>query len=298
MFLFKKFVLASFLFAVIPLYGQELSFVKGSVFFSSDEGKSFRSVKKGGSVAYGSFIRTGEDSLAVLTFPEGSTLKIDPSSEIEIRKVVNEADKKTTNIYHLIKGAIISKFMGAEDRELVVESEHIALAVRGTEFFFGEDDEDYFAAVNSGEVAVVKKGDYDYESLSAGNGLVVENKKGLTKPARYEWANQLSWFNQKEGLKKRSGFKTNKLRVLRRKELRKRLKKLRDRKKKVLSGKFKGRLQSALKNRRLNKKRLNKDKRQLKRTKQRNEVRSGRGKVERFKNRMRNRGVLPRRRRQ
>lgn len=280
--------------------------MKGNIFLfsdgASDKDQSSRSLKKGDSVAYGSSIRTGEDSLAVITFPGGSTLKIDPSSEVEIQEVINEEDKKTTNIYHLIKGAIISKFIGAEDKELVVESEHIALAVRGTEFFFGEDGDDYFAAVNSGEVAVVKKGDYDYESLRAGNALVVENKKGLTKPARYEWANGLSWFNQKEGLKKRSGFKTNKLRLLRRKELRQRLKKLRDRKKKVFSGKFKGRLQRALKNRRLNKNSIKKGQikssGQNKRFKRRNESRPQRGKVENFKNRMRKRGVLPRRRRQ
>jgi hypothetical protein len=257
-------------------YAQELTYLEGSVSLSNSKNGKFKKLTKGDKVPFGSFLKTDQVSFAIITFPGGSTLKLDPESLVEIKEVKAEEDKKTTNIFYLIKGAIISKFIKSADKELVVESEHIALAVRGTEFFFGEEDNQFYAAVNEGEVAVIKKDDYDHESLEAGKSLVIENKKALTLPAAYLWAKKLSWGKGK--LKTKSGFRSKEIRGLRKKEVRERLKQLRKRKRKVFKGKLKGRL----------KKVLDKKKSAIKNKRPR--------KVQKFKQRLRKRKILRRRR--
>ena len=267
-------------------HSQELTHVSGSVSMSMDERKSFNKVSQGMPVPYGAFIKTGSNSLAVVTFPSGSTLKIDPSSKVEITKQVDSQEKKTTNIYRLIKGAILSKFKSTDESELVVESEHVALAVRGTEFFFGEDGNDYFAAVNSGQVDVVKKDDLDYEPLEAGKALVIEDKKELTKPTQYSWANNLAWGLALSKLTSRSGFRDRKLRAARRKEVKSKIKNLRQRTKRVFNRRMKKRLKKAFKvNRRQTLNRAVKKK--LNNT-------TGAKKVQKFRKKMKKRGLLRR----
>ena len=285
--------LLSFISLIFNCYGQELTFLKGKVTLSDSKNGKSKELTKGDKIPFGSFLKTQKESFAIITFPEGSTLKIDPDSEVEISQLEvdqeNEKDKKTTNVFYLLKGAILSKFIGGPERELIIESEHIALAVRGTEFFFGEEGDQYFAAVNEGEVAVVKKDNYDHESLEAGKSLVIENKKTLTLPAAYLWAKKLSWGKSK--VTKNSGFNAESVRSLRRKELKNKLKNLRLRKKKIFKGRFKERMKRAFV-RRKSARMLMKNK--LKKTKVQNSSRKQ--KVQQFRKKMRKRGILRRRR--
>jgi hypothetical protein len=297
----KAFVFLCFSFVNTNICSQEVVFVKGTVKVSPKEGDSFVKVSIGQALALGSFIKTEANSLVIVSFPSGSTLKIDPESEVEISELKKEKeDQNDTSVFRLIKGAIVTKFIKGQDKELIVENEHVALAVRGTEFFFGEDENEAYAAVNSGEIAVIKKGDFDYEPVKAGNALVIENKKELTKAESFEWAKKLNWGSKVKGVGESSGFKNSNLRKLRRTEVAQKIRRIRQRKKKVFKGKLKGNLQRAIKRRTSLRKGLkNRDQVQKNRPKQKVQnlkKRQPKQKVQEFKKRMNKRGVLRRRR--
>lgn len=262
----------------ISIFSQEIVFVKGSVQVADSKEGQYTAVSKGKTLDAAIFLKTGSDSLAIVSFPSGSTLKVDPDTIVEINELDNEeAESSSTSIFHLIKGAILTKFTKGKGRDLIVENEHVALAVRGTEFFFGEDEGQAYAAVRSGEIAVIRKGDYDYESLKAGKALIIENKKELTKPDNFDWARNLNWDTSGVSVNSRSGFKSEKLRKLRREEFGNRIKKLRKRRKNIFKGQFRERIRKA-----------------KKRKEKRIEKKANR--VQKFKNRMKKRRVLrPRR---
>lgn len=285
----KVLVFLYFSFVSTNICSQEVVFVKGTVKASPKEGGSFHQVSVGQAILLGSFIKTEANSLVIVSFPSGSTLKIDPESEVEISELKKEKkDQTDTSVFRLIKGAIVTKFIKGQGKELIVENEYVALAVRGTEFFFGEDENEAYAAVNSGEIAVIKKGDFDYEPVKAGNALVIENKKELTKAESFEWAKKLNWASKVKGVAEKSGFRNSNLRKLRRAEVAQKIKRIRQRKKKIFKGKLKGNLQRSIKRRASLRKGL-KNRKQIQKSRPKQ-------KVQEFKKRMKKRGVLRRRR--
>lgn len=285
----KVFFLFFLFFSSTTIWSQKIIFFKGTVNVANKEEGPFLTVTKGHNLALGDFIKTGLDSFAIVSFPSGSTLKVDPDTIVEINEIEKEGDDKSaTSIFRLIRGAILTKFIKGEDKELIVENEYVALAVRGTEFFFGEDGGEAYAAVNSGEIAVINKGDFDYESLKAGNALVIENKKDLTKPESFEWAKNLNWGSKEGTVGQSSGFRSKKLRTLRNIEIAKKIQNLRQRRKQNFQGKFKNRIQRA-QIRKSARKKFMKNQTQGKSKLKKN-------KVQNFKNKLKKRGVIKRRR--
>lgn len=300
--------LVSLLFA-FSIQSQEVVFSKGDIKLASKSGDTFVSFNKG-KIQYGNIIQTGPDGLAIISFPEGSKLKIDPNSEIEIGERVTAdqtADTDASWSLKVLKGALTVDFKKKTDGEkLYVESNNFAVGVRGTRFLVAkESDDDWHVAVNEGEVTAFNKESYDYEDIKSGQGLVLEKGSDLTKPASFEWTKKLDWDVSKKG--RASRFFSSELRNKRRAEVRKRLKNLRKRNKKQLKGRLrntlkermkkrKGKLKDALKNRRASQKASKKASRNSNRNKRQRLKRSKKTTPQNFRDRMRKRKALRRRR--
>jgi hypothetical protein len=259
---------------------------------------SKKSISTGTSIPYGSRVQTEKDSLAIISFPEGSKLKVDPDTKVEVQEPVKEENGSSSKTLHLLKGGIMMEFVRSHPEDtILIEREFVSLAVRGTKFFMGEEGDDIYASVEKGTVALVKNDSLDYEDVKAGESIVVESGKSLTVPSRYNWSKGINW---RLGNKARqSGFFSGENRRERVKEVRERISKLRARKKKKLQGRFKKRMER-VKERRQNRR----QKLQNMRKKRKNRLQdlkktqntNRKQKVQKFKDRLRRKKLLRRRR--
>lgn len=239
-------------------------YVRGKVVVVRD-GLKYKGVR-GAVLASGDEIQVSRDSLAIVSFDNKSKLKIDANSKISIsQELINETnDQGKHTAIDLIKGSMMMRFKNGGNESVVVKQKEVALGVRGTDFFFGEESGNTYAHVKSGTVDVFKE-DSDYESLKAGDGIVVERGK-LTKPTNYDWGKSINY--QFDNKSKGTAFASNKFRQARRKEVRKRIAKLRERKRKFLKSKIMNRFK-LLKSRNIKKKLQNQAKKRLKKQVQR-----------------------------
>lgn len=308
-----SFVIFIFSLLALSVQSQEIVFSKGVVKVAPSSSDVFVSFEKG-KIQYGNVVRTGEDGLAIVSFPEGSKLKIDPNSEVEIgprEKADASSDIDASWNLKVLKGALTIDFIKkSEGEKLYVESDQFAVGVRGTRFLVAkETSNDWHVAVNEGQVTAFNKESYDYEDIKSGQGLVLEKGSNLTKPANFEWTKKLDWDVSPKG--RASKFFSKELRSKRRSEVKSRLKKLRQRKKKLLQGKLRKTLKERMKKRGLKRKGSNKERNTLRnRLKNRksqgsNERKNKKDKKLRrqkkstpqnFRDRMRKRKVLRRRR--
>jgi hypothetical protein len=237
--LLRILVLAVTMTATILSFGAEgkgkVRFIKGEVSISTETGEG-KELEEGQEVAAKDIIRTGADSFAILVFEDGSTVKIDPESEVEIKSLIkksskNEEYKGTSSVVLSIGDVfirVIKKFQG--EPPLEVKTKTVAVGVRGTEFFVGIDpkEDSTWTSVKSGQIEVLHLKNDDHEIVKKGHGLVVERGGRLTRPAKFDWSKKLNWnFNPKKG-SLRGQFK--KLAAVRRKEFKRRGAELRQRK--------------------------------------------------------------------
>lgn len=295
------FFIFSFFSAIEPTSAQTLFYLKGTVTLIpmvDGEEQASKTLKKGAILPYGSRIKTGTDSLAVLSFPEGSKLKIDPDTLVQILEPKKEDDGSSSKTLQLIRGGILMEFVRSHPEDtIIVERDFVSLAVRGTKFFMGEEGNDLFASVEKGKVAIVNNNDLDYEDINAGESIVVESGKTLTAPTQYNWSQGINW---RLGNKARqSGFFEGENRRARIKEVKQRISKLRGRKKKALKGRFQKRMKRFMKRRGQRQERIKelrqKRKKRLQKLKKKS---SGQKKqrVQKFKDKLRKRKALRRRR--
>jgi len=209
---------------------------------------------KGSIVAVGEEIRVSDNSFVILSFQNKSKLKVDAGTSLVIEEEhINEVEDqgKHTTI-DLLKGSLQMRFKNSGQESVVVKHGSIALGVRGTDFFFGEEEGHHYAHVNSGSVDIFKE-DGDHENIKAGHGVFVE-KGSLSKPHQYDWGKKLNY--QFDGQSKGSSFRNSEFRKNRRAEIRKKIQNLRKRKRKILKSKIlnrmkkvKARRQKIIKNR-------------------------------------------------
>ncbi len=206
---------------------QEVIHQKGRVEVAVGGSSTFKKLE-GKAISYNSKIRTGADGLAIVSFPEGSKLRVDPNSEIEIgqRESVpkSSGNKESTWSLKIQKGALTVDFKKWSDGEtLLVKSKHFSVGVRGTEFLIAkeedkeEGEEQWLVALNEGEVTVFNPESLDHENLRPGEGLVVEKGGLLTAAIAYSWIKNINWNLSKKIVD--SGFHRPKVREKRRSEV-------------------------------------------------------------------------------
>lgn len=134
------------------------TFVKGDVTASSAAG-AFGKVKRNQQLEAGGVIKTGENARAELTFPDGSVVRIGPSSELKLGSDV-AFDGKTKQVKveaELVGGEAWAKVatLVGKDAQFKVKTQNAVAGVRGTVFRVNVDkDEATVVKVYNGSVAV------------------------------------------------------------------------------------------------------------------------------------------------
>jgi len=179
-------------------YAAILFFTRGKVYLSS-EGGLFGEVKKGHELAEGDVIRTKNNSLAIVRFPDKSTMRIDHNSEIEIEKVVEKVDGESLGSSDIIlRGgrAVIDVINKSRAPIFNVKTRSVAIGVRGTRFMAGLDPESNHMdlAVDRGEVEISHKEKPDTaDAIEAGHSIHLENGSEFNQPQRHDWISKFNF---------------------------------------------------------------------------------------------------------
>ena len=143
-------------------------------------------------VGAGETVKTGPGTLAILTFVDGSQVKLNPGSILVI------GDSKENSEITLLAGGAFAKIEKQKSGHFSLRTKSASMGVRGTRFFTaygkaGEKGEDVWMCVDEGTVAVETPGEKDPVLVKKGFGVFVPAGKKATEPKPYEWTKGLNW---------------------------------------------------------------------------------------------------------
>ena len=132
------------------------SFVKGDV--TAGPPGALVKVKRGQKLAAGDTVKTGEGARAELSFPDGSVVRIGPSSELKLDGAAFDGKTKQVKVEaELVGGTAWAKVatLVGKDAQFKVKTQNAVAGVRGTVFRVNVDkDEATVVKVYNGSVAV------------------------------------------------------------------------------------------------------------------------------------------------
>jgi hypothetical protein len=182
------------------------------------DGKKYRvpTDKPNRPVLKGDWIETGKDSLAIITFPDGSRTKLNAESAFAIEEVA-EAGGDAPSAVRLDYGSVFAQVEGAgaePDEEAKkkprkdkfrISTKTATMGVRGTRFYTGFGGKDgwekrkeegkpanVWMCVAEGQVEVTPADGGDAVPVKEGEGIVVKEGK-ISPPKPYEWTKELNW---------------------------------------------------------------------------------------------------------
>lgn len=180
------------------LYSAQLFFFKGDVSLSTDGG-DFGVVEKGDSIGEGDIIKTGKRSLAIIRFPDKSTMRVDPNSEIKIERVVERVESTSlgsSDIFLKSGRAVIDVINKSKAPVFNVRTAGVAMGVRGTRLMAGIDPESGTTdlAVDRGEVEVSRLGNPSIsDAVGAGQAILIEKDREFSQPKKYDWVRKFNF---------------------------------------------------------------------------------------------------------
>ena len=132
------------------------TFIKGDV--QAGPADALKKLKRGSTIAAGSVIKTGDGARAELTFPDGSVVRIGPSSELRLDAAAFDGKTKTVKVEAEVVGgqawAKVATLVG-NDAQFKVKTQNAVAGVRGTIFRVNvEGDDATVVKVYNGSVAV------------------------------------------------------------------------------------------------------------------------------------------------
>lgn len=167
--------------------GPKATFVKGTVEMGKKTDGPFKRLKRNKRVKAGSFVRTGENSRAELTFTDGSVLRLGPSSLLHVKEAGFDTKAKKVEVSAQLVGgkawAKVSKLVGS-DAKFEVKSQNAVAGVRGTVFRVNVDsDNATVVKVYDGAVAV-SNAPHFAENPDKGKpvGPINPNRKEIARP--------------------------------------------------------------------------------------------------------------------
>ena len=152
-------------------------------------------VKKGSRFADGQELSVGKNSLAVVRFKNGNTLKINENTTIRLEST-GQNKKKKESVFRLIKGSSFFSKNKKNGEEMTVKASTAAMGVRGTTFFVSygvKKPEDIYMCVKKGVVAVKGAGDQKEVLVKEGQGVVISKGKKTSNPKFLPWTKNLNW---------------------------------------------------------------------------------------------------------
>ncbi len=154
----------------------------------------------------GDSIKVGEGGLAIIELEDRSSLKIEAGSVLALQELVKEEGPDEyvgSSSVILSLGSmfieVVKKFGEAPNLN-VKNNRSVALGIRGTELFAGVDGDngDFYTSVKSGEVEVYDVEKDDSDSVKAGESMVVEQGRTITRATNFEWGKRLRWDSGEE----------------------------------------------------------------------------------------------------
>ncbi len=173
--------------------------VQGAVSVRKPSAERFVRVRVGDRIVDGSRLRTEEDGKVVLQFPDGTTSRISPDSEIVLRLSSRSSTKPSGVIlfFGRLWTSVVRSVSGETTFE--VQGANAVAGVRGTQFEVGvADDGAVRVVVSEGLVAV--QGDVTSETVNIAPGFEIESDsqgKLLERrkvPKTLEWDD---WFGRR-----------------------------------------------------------------------------------------------------
>ncbi|HAZ13949.1 MAG: hypothetical protein A2X86_08735 [Bdellovibrionales bacterium GWA2_49_15] len=185
-----------------------IRYVKGELFLQAKGEKARKPAHAHEKFYDGSALSTGPKSFAILKLPDGSTLKLDPDSNLKVEGLIQKqgnAFKGTSYLILTVGGImvdVIQKFSGPPAMEIETTN-RVAFGVRGTTFYIFHDQEssDVWGTVYKGQVAAMDYMNDDSELINAGMSMAIVEGQVMTKPYKYRWAERLRWsFAEKDAV--------------------------------------------------------------------------------------------------
>ena len=139
-----KLVTVIFLFVGITLYGEArvfaaISSMKGNVQIRAANNRKYDSAFKGQMVRTGDWIKTDKKVFVAIVFLDGSNVKIQSNTEIEIKSSRITAKELKTQMY-IAEGQAWSKVSKQKNGEFKIKTPTAVASVKGTEFDVEFDD--------------------------------------------------------------------------------------------------------------------------------------------------------------
>lgn len=188
---------ASLLFVLLLSSGSasaaRVIYLKGPAEQSAD-GKAYRPLADTDTPS--PFLKTAKGGWLIVELKDGSRVKMVPESNLQIVK-----DEKDAQEVRLESGAAFSNVKKQTDHppHFLLRTRSVVLGVRGTSFFtsYGKKTEgeipDEWMCVEDGLVEVADAAKKTVQLVRAGEGVLIDAKKGITAPKAYEWTKKLNW---------------------------------------------------------------------------------------------------------
>ena len=178
-----------------------LFYFKGEVLIKTLE-TEFAPVEKGELISAGDTLKTSSKSLAIISLPDGSKLKLGESTEITLEKLVERIEGESfgkTSIIMRAGRVLIDVINKGKEPVFEIKTKNVALGVRGTRFFAGFDkndqgENDLWASVERGEIVVQNlSNNQTADALENGQGMIIEGGKTFTQPQKYNWVRDMNY---------------------------------------------------------------------------------------------------------
>ncbi len=176
--------------AWVPALEGKLAYADGDVFVSRAGVE--REAETGMSLGQGDVVRTGEDSVAVISLGGEAEIKLRANTTLSLDSLSESV------AVSLSGGSAFSKVTRRTIRDYTLKASTAVAGVRGTEFFvaYGRTIDalpDVWLCVAEGTVEVSLAGTADTMLVEQGKGINIVGGSKLTRPQRYPWTRKLNW---------------------------------------------------------------------------------------------------------
>ncbi len=142
-------------------------------------------------------IRTSKNSLALITFKKGSTLKMRQNSSLILNQIGTATNESVS--LNLLKGSVFSKILKRNSGEIYhIKTGTVVVAVRGTDFFVAQEQikpgrKDLWVCVNEGSINITETSNKKSVIVPQGKGVLIKAGQHITAPKVYRWTQELNW---------------------------------------------------------------------------------------------------------
>tara|TARA_R110000868_G_scaffold25366_2_gene98855 strand:+ start:666 stop:1322 length:657 start_codon:yes stop_codon:yes gene_type:complete len=151
-------------------------------------------IVKGSQLETGTRVHVGEKGLVVLKGSDGSVVKLEENSSLEITKMAPTSKSNDETIYSIVKGSGFFNFPKNPNKKSTVRTRTASMGVRGTEFFVAHGKtSDVWMCVNEGLVAVTSKKVENPVLVKAGEGIKLSGGVDISDPKALPWTRKLNW---------------------------------------------------------------------------------------------------------